>query len=310
MPPKKRGRPSGSTSTSQRPTKRVQVGETSVIGTQNTAELTESGRPKRSSNGQPNYTTTRTKAPNAKEARNKNTTSVLKTSTANQPSVRRKREPASKLLGKRRPSVNTEAEAEASKPKRGRPPKAVKESTKAPAGNEVVNTVKKARGRSTKAVGRGRTKKDEKDVKSVKTSDAKRKAPKVSVGRAKVRGAEVAEEEIIDNLSNGISTEVDEDEEILSDDSGRQYWLMKAEPESRIENGIDMKFSIDDLKERYGPEAWDGVRNYAARNHMRAMRVGDLAFFYHSNCKVPGIAGVMEIVGEHAVDGELSCIAS
>lgn len=39
-----------------------------------------------------------------------------------------------------------------------------------------------------------------------------------------------------------------------------------------------------------------------ARNNMRAMRQGDLAFFYHSNCAVPGIAGIMRIVGEHTVD--------
>lgn len=37
---------------------------------------------------------------------------------------------------------------------------------------------------------------------------------------------------------------------------------------------------------------------------MRAMRKGDLAFFYHSNCKVPGIVGIMEIVREHSIDGE------
>jgi len=37
---------------------------------------------------------------------------------------------------------------------------------------------------------------------------------------------------------------------------------------------------------------------------MRAMRQGDLAFFYHANCKVPGIAGIMEIVGEHSLDGK------
>ena len=42
-----------------------------------------------------------------------------------------------------------------------------------------------------------------------------------------------------------------------------------------------------------------------ARNNMRAMMKGDQAFFYHSNCKVPGIAGVMEIVQEHSVDGTL-----
>jgi predicted RNA-binding protein with PUA-like domain len=45
-----------------------------------------------------------------------------------------------------------------------------------------------------------------------------------------------------------------------------------------------------------------GVRNPAARNNMRAMRAGDLAFFYHSNCAVPGIAGVMRVVEEHSID--------
>jgi hypothetical protein len=39
---------------------------------------------------------------------------------------------------------------------------------------------------------------------------------------------------------------------------GRQYWLMKAEPESRIENGVDVKFSIDDLAAKSEPEPWDG----------------------------------------------------
>ncbi|KAL4746481.1 hypothetical protein BDW72DRAFT_207316 [Aspergillus terricola var. indicus] len=79
-------------------------------------------------------------------------------------------------------------------------------------------------------------------------------------------------------------------------DSGRSYWLMKAEPESRIEKGKDVKFSIDDLRAAKEPEPWD------ARKHMQSMKKGDLAFFYHSNCKVPGIAGVMEIVQEHSPD--------
>ncbi|KKK21550.1 hypothetical protein AOCH_003225 [Aspergillus ochraceoroseus] len=103
------------------------------------------------------------------------------------------------------------------------------------------------------------------------------------------------------------------------DNSGRSYWLMKAEPESRLEKGVDVKFSIDDLRAAKEPEPWDGVRNPAgknpsmtierdnsyqetARNHLREMKVGDYAFFYHSNCKVPGIAGVMEIVREHSTD--------
>jgi predicted RNA-binding protein with PUA-like domain len=67
------------------------------------------------------------------------------------------------------------------------------------------------------------------------------------------------------------------------------YWLMKSEPET---------FGIDDLKKRpKQTEPWDGVRNYQARNMLRdRMKVGDQAFFYHSNCDVPAIVGIMEIV--------------
>jgi predicted RNA-binding protein with PUA-like domain len=66
------------------------------------------------------------------------------------------------------------------------------------------------------------------------------------------------------------------------------YWLMKSEPDT---------FSIDDLAKRpKKTEAWDGVRNYQARNFMRQMQVGDQAFFYHSSCEVPGVAGLMRVV--------------
>ena len=65
-----------------------------------------------------------------------------------------------------------------------------------------------------------------------------------------------------------------------------KYWLMKSEPDT---------FSIDDLK-RKKHEAWDGVRNYQARNFMRdGMRKGDKVFFYHSNCAEPGIVGIAEV---------------
>ncbi|CAN2388103.1 EVE domain [Pristimantis euphronides] len=76
-------------------------------------------------------------------------------------------------------------------------------------------------------------------------------------------------------------------------------WLMKSEPESRLEKGMDMKFGIEDLKAQPNQTAcWDGVRNYQARNFMRAMKNGQEAFFYHSNCKEPGIAGIIKIVKE------------
>ncbi|KAJ8116629.1 hypothetical protein ONZ43_g4402 [Nemania bipapillata] len=68
-----------------------------------------------------------------------------------------------------------------------------------------------------------------------------------------------------------------------SNTSDRWYWLLKAEPESRFENGTDVKFSIDDLAARKDPEPWDGIRAYAARNNLRSMKKGELAFFYHSN---------------------------
>ncbi|OAA78363.1 AT DNA binding protein [Akanthomyces lecanii RCEF 1005] len=83
---------------------------------------------------------------------------------------------------------------------------------------------------------------------------------------------------------------------------GEWYWLMKAEPETRMENGHDVRFSIDDLRAKTKPEGWDGIRAYPARNNMRNMNAGDKAFFYHSNCKEPGIVGIMEIVKEFSQD--------
>ncbi|KAF7241174.1 Thymocyte nuclear protein 1, partial [Varanus komodoensis] len=77
------------------------------------------------------------------------------------------------------------------------------------------------------------------------------------------------------------------------------HWLMKSEPESRFEKGVDVKFGIEDLKAQPNQTAsWDGVRNYQARNFLRDMKVGQEAFFYHSNCKAPGIAGIVKIVKE------------
>ncbi|XP_003417451.1 thymocyte nuclear protein 1 [Loxodonta africana] len=77
------------------------------------------------------------------------------------------------------------------------------------------------------------------------------------------------------------------------------HWLMKSEPESRLEKGVDVKFGIEDLKAQPNQTTcWDGVRNYQARNFLRAMKLEEEAFFYHSNCKDPGIAGLMKIVKE------------
>ena len=69
------------------------------------------------------------------------------------------------------------------------------------------------------------------------------------------------------------------------------YWLLKSEPDS---------FSIDALgKAPKQTTTWDGVRNFQARNMLRdSMKKGDLAFFYHSSCDVPGIAGIVSVVRE------------
>jgi predicted RNA-binding protein with PUA-like domain len=66
------------------------------------------------------------------------------------------------------------------------------------------------------------------------------------------------------------------------------YWLMKSEPST---------FGVEHLaKAKNRTSAWDGVRNFQARNYMREMQVGDLAFFYHSSTEVPGVAGIVKIV--------------
>lgn len=71
------------------------------------------------------------------------------------------------------------------------------------------------------------------------------------------------------------------------------YWLMKSEPD---------EYGIVELK-RDGTSLWEGIRNYQVRNFFRDdMKVGDSALFYHSNTKVPGVVGEMEVVKEAEPD--------
>lgn len=71
------------------------------------------------------------------------------------------------------------------------------------------------------------------------------------------------------------------------------YWLMKSEPGS---------YSWDDLVRDHGT-MWDGVRNNAARLHLRAMKPGDEAFFYHSMDE-RAVVGIMRVAGAAQPDGE------
>ena len=70
------------------------------------------------------------------------------------------------------------------------------------------------------------------------------------------------------------------------------FWLLKSEPD---------EFSLNDLQ-RLGEGRWDGVRNYQARNFLRAMAPDDLFFFHHSSCAEPGIAGIGRVLGEAFAD--------
>jgi predicted RNA-binding protein with PUA-like domain len=71
----------------------------------------------------------------------------------------------------------------------------------------------------------------------------------------------------------------------------RSYWLIKSEP---------FKYSWDDFVAD-GSTYWDGVRNYEARNNLRAMKKGDLALYYHSN-KGKEVVGVARVIGESYQD--------
>ncbi|PHH93206.1 hypothetical protein CDD83_10144 [Cordyceps sp. RAO-2017] len=127
-----------------------------------------------------------------------------------------------------------------------------------------------------------------------KEAKAKGKSPEPSRGRNSADADSADDDNDVDAIP-AVNPEAPRHE-------GEWYWLMKAEPEPRLENGVDVSFSIDDLRAKTRPEGWDGIRAYAARNHMRTMNVGDKAFFYHSNCKEPGIVGIMEIVKEFSED--------
>jgi predicted RNA-binding protein with PUA-like domain len=71
-----------------------------------------------------------------------------------------------------------------------------------------------------------------------------------------------------------------------------RFWLLKSEPDV---------FGFPDLV-RVGREAWNGVRNYQARNFLREMRPGDLCLFYHSQANPPGAAGVARVCGAVTAD--------
>ncbi|KAK5943397.1 hypothetical protein PMZ80_004404 [Knufia obscura] len=232
-----------------------------------------------------------------------------KTETVPAPAVtkspKRKREneePEAAPAKKRgRPSkAGTDAVAEAATPKkRGRPAKAAATTsatkTRKPLPVKVQKDEPKKVASKSKAVAKPATKRGRPASSTNKpTTATKATKPAKKGGKSKIlkEDPETEVEDFVEGL-----TQDDEQE-----DGDLQYWLMKAEPNTRIDKNVDLAYPIDKLAKATEPEPWDGVRNYVARNNMRAMRKGDLAFFYHSNCDVPGIVGVMRIAEEHDVD--------
>lgn len=134
--------------------------------------------------------------------------------------------------------------------------------------------------------------------------------PTTKIASDAADAADQLEEELVDEATKsakkgGRRNASSFDEDAVED--GKNYWLMKAEQVDRMEtlqdgSQFNTKFTIDDLKLKNAPEPWEGVRNMVARNNMRAMKQGDLAFFYASQGKQPGITGIIEVVKEHEAD--------
>lgn len=140
----------------------------------------------------------------------------------------------------------------------------------------------------------------------VEDSNGSETAKKKRVGsKAKSSESMTKDDLTQDTLKNkSANVEANNADKPASTDRPFTHWLFKSEPDSRFENGVDVKFGFDDLKECPDQTAcWDGVRNYQARNFMKdQMKIGDRAFFYHSNTKPPGIIGLVDVVKESYVD--------
>lgn len=172
-----------------------------------------------------------------------------------------------------RPKKVIETTASSTRPSRtalassSRPP-----STRSSGGFTPINEVKKSPGPSKDSVDDGNSSnaKTKATAKPRANSSKKAKAAKKAASPAdeEEEGKGVSTTESKGHRKAKVSVEVSakksknveqaSDDEADGDYDGPAYWLMKAEPESRIEKGKDVKFSIDDLKAATAPEAWDG----------------------------------------------------
>ena len=197
--------------------------------------------------------------------------------------------------------------------KRGRPAK--KQAAPAPAKQTAATQSAKKRGRPAKAATDPAEHPAEPDTPAPRKRHSGRTGgPTTKISTDAEDAADQLEDELIDEVQKSVKKGAKgkpalsaKKQDVNEDEDGKNYWLMKAEQVDRMEtlkdgSEFNTKFTIDDLKARGAPEPWEGVRNFVARNHMRAMKQGDLAFFYASQGKAPGITGIIEIVQEHEPD--------
>jgi len=267
MPPKKRPAAAGATTlTAKR--KRVSIGGTSVIGEPETAATHASGRPKRSSIGEPNYSSKTAKNSATRTARSEVGKSTSMTATK-----------AAQGLG-RSPKNTTTSNGETQSPATptkspgkpvGRPRKSASAKfTRVKSHLSGVQTAKQALEKTTepsksglgpapKRRGRpkGSTTKTNAAAHTVTPADKPKNKPESAKAKQKSTVPMAESQEEVDGLT---ANESDWNEG--HEDDGKQYWLMKAEPDSRLENGVDVKFSIDDLRNAKEPEGWDGMASF------------------------------------------------
>ena len=91
----------------------------------------------------------------------------------------------------------------------------------------------------------------------------------------------------------------------------KNYWVIKSDPRLRVVNGINVGYSLSELISQPGETTvWQGVRCFVSRTHIQAMKTGDMALFYYSNCKQPGLVGIVTIVkGAYADSSQFDVVS-
>ena len=185
---------------------------------------------------------------------------------ATAPAAKRRRRPSE--TGNKETNVNKTATS--SRPKRlaisaANSPRSLRSSNSAP--TTPSETIKKVTRTSMNgSITESTTKSTTKTV-STKGRKAGKQSRKAAVPKQETKAAQNGRQKA--NVSIEVPTrpksETNVEPQVEDDTDGPSYWLMKAEPESRIEKGKDVKFSIDDLEAAESPEGWDGVRNHVGK---------------------------------------------